>query len=84
MVGRQECTYSELRIILATLLHRFLGTNGIVTAEHLDERMAFLLVDNASLNRAVLAENLAQFALRVPTRLVRTDILHSAKGDWQP
>lgn len=49
-------TYSKLHVSGFVLLHSFAGIHGIAPVDHLDERMSFVIVDNACLNCAVAGE----------------------------
>jgi hypothetical protein len=49
-------TYSELHIARLVGFHPFSRQNGILTTDHLDKSMAFLIVDNARLDHSILAK----------------------------
>ncbi len=62
--GGREATYSELKGRVSRVLHAFLCLFGVLAEIHLDEGVALLLVHDASLNLAVLAEFVAKFGFR--------------------
>jgi hypothetical protein len=51
-------TYSEGEIMVPVVLHSFLRSDSVLAPVHLDEGVALVLVDNASLNLAVPTEDL--------------------------
>lgn len=53
-MGRR--TYSKLHVPRLIRFHTFTSKHSILAADHLDESMAFVYVDNASLDDAKLAE----------------------------
>ena len=59
--GGREATYSELKGRVSRVLHAFLCLLGVLAKIHLDEGVALLLVHDASLNLAILAEFIAKF-----------------------
>lgn len=59
-----EITYPELHVAGLVLLHTLAGIHSILTVDHLDEGMALVDVDNASLDNTKLVEKRAQVGLR--------------------
>jgi hypothetical protein len=58
---RGICTYSKGIFKTSSILHTVLCADSILARQHLHKSMSLVLVDNASLDSAVAAENAAQF-----------------------
>ena len=58
---RRSSAYPKLELLVPGLLHAGFGALGVLPVVHLDESMALVLVDDASLDVSKAVEDLAQF-----------------------
>jgi hypothetical protein len=70
--GRGEGEYPQLHFRRLVMLHSILGSNGLVTGDHLDERMTLVDVNDACLHSAKFGEDGAQVIFRRAKKFVKT------------
>lgn len=63
-----DVTYAKRNLKMSVVLHVVLGILGVLASQHLDKGMSLILVDDASLDGTVAAEDSAQLRLRAAMR----------------
>lgn len=78
-------TYSEGKLAGAGIFHVFFGIDGILAGEHLDECMALVLVDDASLNGAEASKYSSELRFGASTCIVLEYgmAMESIAQNWQ-